>query len=196
MKAKEIKQRLDEGWIQAIITFEVVGKPAEHIERALRGYIGNVKASKGFEVIDEEFGDPEEGEGGLFSVFYEGEMLVKSLEDLVWLCVNYSPASVEILEPAEMVVPARELTNWFNDLLSRLHEIGIKFKESSGLSQTMVKNMNKLIYNAILAAVDAGDTSVKKISAKLGIGEEQLQPFLDEHVKKGALKKKGAMYSR
>ncbi|RME53510.1 hypothetical protein D6783_01840 [Candidatus Woesearchaeota archaeon] len=196
LSAKTIKEHLDKGWLQAIVTFEVVGFPKKHVEEAIATYVKEVKTNKGIKVVDEEFGTAEEQDSGLFSIFYEGEFLISSLENLNWICINYTPASIEILEPGSFKLEPRELTNWYNDLLSKLHEIGLKMKELTGMNKLLTANMNKLIQNSILTAVDAGASNEDDIAAKVGINKEQLRPFLKKLIEAAKVKKSGTTYAR
>src|SRR5687767_13589124 len=99
MKDSQIREHIAKGWIRAIITFEVVGKPKEHVERSLGEYIDNVKKDERVIFLKEDREEAIEHEDGMFSTFSESEMLVKGLDTFTWLCINFSPASIEVLEP-------------------------------------------------------------------------------------------------
>ena len=119
MKESHIREHLQKGWIRCIVTFEIVGKPAKHVETALAGFLDNIKKDHRIAIIQEEILPPEEMEDGMFSAIAEEEILVKNLETLTWLSINFSPASIEILEPTELEVQSRDITNWLNDSFSK-----------------------------------------------------------------------------
>ncbi|NJL43837.1 MAG: hypothetical protein HC945_00720 [Nitrosarchaeum sp.] len=196
MKPKDIKAKLKEGHIQAIVTFEVVGSPKKHVEDAIASYVQEVKKQPGILTVDEEFGDAQKQDGKLYSIYHEGEFLFSSLENLMWVCFNFTPASVEIIDMGTNKASERELTNWINDLLSKLHEIALKVKELTGMNKLLITNMNKLIQNAIKLAIDTGATTEETIGKRVGIDKQQLAPFFTGMVAEGTITKKGEHYSR
>ena len=121
---------------------------------------------------------------------------IKGLEKLTWLCFNYSPATIEIIEPAEFKFKEKELTNWLNDLLAKLHEIGTLSKQVSSENRFIVQNMNRLIKNAILFSIDQGFSTPKDISTKSGIGIKELKPFFEALIKEGKINLSKDQYKR
>ena len=49
----QIKEQLSEGWLRVLITFELVGKPREHIEATIKSYLANIKQDKRIKAIKE-----------------------------------------------------------------------------------------------------------------------------------------------
>lgn len=195
MEPKEIKAKLKEGWIQVIVTFEVVGSPKKHIEDAIKEYSDKVKDNTGIAIIDEEFGEAEAQKDGLHSIYYEGEYLFSSLENLMWVCINFTPASVEILDKGNNKIDERALTNWVNDILSKLHEIGMKMKEMTGMNTLLIGNMNALIQNSIKLAIKTGAETEDSIAKAIGVDKKQLEPFFKGMSDAKMLNKKGKVYS-
>ncbi|MBU1202135.1 MAG: hypothetical protein KJ583_05775 [Nanoarchaeota archaeon] len=197
MKQKEIKQKIEEEkYIHTNILFEVVGKPKSHVELSLKTHIEKLKADKELIVIREEFEDVVEQEGGVWSVVAEVELLVKNLDKLTWLCMNYMPASVEIMGPEKLVFKARELTNWINDLLSKMHEIAFMSQQVGQQNKVMLKSVNALVRNFILLCIDSNITEVDQISKKVGVLKKDLEPVFEAMIKEGTLKKNGKKYTR
>ena len=184
-----MKQKLEAGYIRVHMIFELVGKPKEHVEKALKEYITAIKGDQEIEMVSEDFAQPIEQEGGLFSTFCECEMLVKNMEKMTWLCFNFMPASVEIIEPDTVTMQAKELTNWLNDLLSKLHEVSLIAKNMNMKNKMLVKNMNALLRNSILLAIRHGVERTEYIGKLLGVHEKQLEPFFEAMVKEGKVKK-------
>ncbi|KYK25760.1 hypothetical protein AYK26_01975 [Euryarchaeota archaeon SM23-78] len=193
MDEKEIQKKIKQGAILAQVSFEVLGSPKEHVEKAIRGFVNNVKADSQITVLNEEFGEPEETEGKLWGVYADTEMLVNNLDRFIWLCVNFMPASIEIIAPQELRFKEKDFTNWLNDLLAKLHEISHTVRQTNANNELLVKSMNALIQNAIMLAAEHYHKP-KEISAKLGIPEKQLEPFFVALVKNGKLEKKGNAY--
>ena len=178
MKEAAIREHLVKGWIRAIVTFEVVGKPAKHIEQSLEDYIANIKQDHRIIVLQDEREPAIEHDDGLFSTFCELEAIFQDLETFTWLCINFSPASIEIIEPDEYRVGAREITNWLNDLLAKLHEVGQSYRLSKAGNENLTLAMNQLIKNAILLCLKTGTKTEPDLESETGIAKEQLDPFL------------------
>ncbi len=192
---REIREKLHEGWLRAMITFELVGKPREHIEMTIRGYVENVKNDGRVLSISEEFADAIEHDDGMFSAFVEMEALVMDLDTLTWLAFNFQPASIEILEPERLVVEGRNITNWCNDLISKLHEMSGLLREEQSVTAAMTQSLNALIRNAILLALRQGEKTPQELQQLTGIMAEQLEPFLQHLVEKGTVRKAGDKYA-
>ena len=195
MQEKDIQKRIKQGEILAHISFELIGSPKEHIEKTIRGYIDNLKSDSQITIISEEFGKPEKTEGNLWSTYADTEMLINSLEKFVWLCVNFMPASIEIIAPEELSFKEKDLTNWLNDLLAKLHEISHTVRQSNIYKDVVSRGMNALIQNSILLAAEKYHKP-KEIAEKLGIPEEQLQPFFKSLVKNQKIERKEDEYYR
>jgi hypothetical protein len=183
MKESQIKGHLQKGWIRAIVTFEVVGKPAKHVEQSLKEYLDNIRKDERIIFLREER-EPAVEHDGVYSAISETELLVKSLETFTWLCINFSPASVEILEPDEHRIKARDVTNWLNDLLSMVHEIGANYRSHKSANEHLTIAMNELIRNAILLSLREGQKDSKAIAHDIGIADDLLEPFLKHLVEK------------
>jgi hypothetical protein len=193
MDDKELQKRIKQGAVLAQVAFELVGSPKEHIEKSIKSYVNNIRNEPQIKILDEEFGEAEDAGGGMFSTYADLEMLFDNLDKLNWMCINFMPASVEIIAPEELRFSDKDLTNWFNDILSKLHEIAISVRETTSKDQLAVKTMNALIQNIIILATEHYHHT-KEISEKTGMPEEKLQPFLDALIKQGKLEMKGEEY--
>jgi hypothetical protein len=193
MDEKELQKKIKNGAVLAQVTFELIGNPKEYVENAVKSYVNNIRNDSQIKIISEEFGEAEQLEGGLWSTYADTEMLFDDLDKLNWLCINFMPASIEIIAPEELRFSDKDLTNWFNDLLSKLHEISASVRQTTTQDQLVVKTMNALIQNAIILTSEHYHKP-EEISHKTGIAKEQLQPFFDALIKQGKLEKKGESY--
>ncbi len=193
MNTKEQKELIEKGYLRANIIFEIIGKPKEHIEKTLKSYIENIKQDEELTIVNEEYENAEEMEDGVFGVVAETEMLLPSLEKLNWLCINFTPASIEILEPNKKTITAKEIMDWTNDLLSRLHEIGMIQKNTQGQQDVLIKNFNAMTRNAIILSLNATN-EIEEIAKKVGMNKEHTEPFLEALIKEGKIKKEQNKY--
>ena len=111
--------------------FEILGSPKDHVESTMKLVLDKLKEIEEVEIIKSETFDAKEVKGKLWSTFSEVEMNVKDIEILVHICFNFMPSSIEILDPSKMITDSNRLTNFFNDLLGRLHKYDM-----------LVKNLN------------------------------------------------------
>jgi hypothetical protein len=191
MKDSQIRERLQKGWVRAIITFEVVGKPAKHVEKALADFMENIKKDERIVFLREEMEPALEHEDGMFGTFCEAEMLVQNLEVLTWLSINFSPASIEIVDPDTLHIPARDVQNWLNDLLAKVHEVGSNHRTQISATENLTVAMNQLIQNIVLLSLRGGAKSEEQLEQETGIHRTQLDPFTKHLTEKGQIVKAG-----
>ncbi len=195
MKEREIKEKLQQGYIRTNIIFEIIGNPKEYVENALNEYMVNLKKEEDIIVIHEEFEKVEKQEN-YWSGFAEVELLAKGLEKFTWICFNYMPASVEILEPEMLSFEQNSLTNWINDMLAKLHEVSIVAQQVGSQNKLMLQSINALIRNSILTCLDAGFNTQKDIAAKVGVDVKDLDPVLEAMIQEKKINKDKNKYSR
>jgi len=197
MKDIEIKKYVEEkGYLHVRVMFEMLGKPKEHIEETIRKYIDKIKTDPNIEIFKEHFGDARAQEDDLWSTFAEVEMLVKSMDKLTWLSVNFMPASIEIIAPEKKFYTNRELGLWLNDILSRLHEISLMTKSLVSKDKFMSKSLGTLLKNMILLGIGKDSLTPEQIFKKTGIKEEEVITVLEVLEKQGKVKKVGEEYQR
>lgn len=195
LSESQIREHIGEGWIRAVIIFELVGKPEKHVQETLHSYVENFKRMEEVIPLKEDTEEPMEHEDGMFSAYIEMEALVKNMETLTLIAVNFMPASIEILDPDSPQVQAHHLTTWFNDLLAKLHEVSKVLREERSINAHLTESLNSLIKNTVLVAITGKDRTVPELEKIIGIKAEQLQPFIEHLVKKEQIMKKGEKYT-
>lgn len=195
MKESQVREHISKGWIRAIVTFEIVGKPAKHVEESLTGYIDNIKKDDRIIVLRDEREHSQKVDNGLYSAISEIEAIFKNLETLTWLAINFSPASIEIIAPDDFDIPSRDITNWLNDLLANLHEVSGTMRAHKNSADHLTVAINQLIQNAVLLATRQGPKNAQEIGDAIGVGHEQLAPFLQRLREKGRLTENNGLYS-
>lgn len=147
-------------------------------------------------MIDEYYSEAKEhGEKKeLFAVFAELEMLVKSPETLVWLSFDYMPSSIEIIEPETLRYKRTELANFVNDLLARLHDVDMKFKNVIMDSNLSGKSNEILLKKLVLALLKNKGATLEELSEDSGIEAKALFMFLGSMINDNIIKKEGERY--
>ena len=193
MNKKEIRAHIEEGYLRVIVIFELVGKPKSHIEQTIKAYVENVTSQEDVFLLKDEYEEATELEEGVFSTVAELELLVKNMERLTWLCMNFTPASIEIIEPDTKTFEQKEIGHWLNDLLSRLHEIGMVQKNLQGQHHVLVKNFNAMTRNAILLALQH-TKDVAVLAKQIGMDVEHTKKFLEALIKEGKVREEKGSY--
>jgi len=194
MEKSEIKKYLEKGYFYVNIIFEIIGNPKEHINKAIKMVIQRIKDEGAITFVKEEFGEPEETVDGLWGVYCETELLIPDLYTLTSLAFLYSPASIEILEPAKLTLKDKELTDVMGDMLSHLHDLNTKHIELNSMNKALQKNVNALVRNAILLALNKKELTSYEIGKMIGVAGKGIEPVLDAMIKEEKLEKDKSKY--
>ncbi len=181
--------------VVAKVIFEMLGSPKEHIEGTIKKYVDNIeKEYKNIRLLDSYISEAEETEDKLWSLFAEVEIR-SSPEDLAWFCIDYMPASVEIVEPSEISFKLNDYNAFMNDLLAKLHNIGSNLKQLSIKNELITKNGLVLMRNLIALILKEGPKKLEELSKNTGVPEKDLEKFLETLKKEGKIKETGGRFS-
>ena len=197
MKSKEIKEYVNEkGYLHLSVLFEIVGNPKDHVEKMLKAVIDGIKSNKDVILFNEEFGDPEDAGEGLWGVFCETEMLIKDINILSWLAFNFSPASIEIKAPKELVIKDKKMTDFMGDLLSQLHQSNMNTIRAKSETKELLLNFNALARNSVFLALGSDKKTPADVAKVIGMTAEGVSPVLEAMVKEKTLSKEGDKFFR
>ncbi len=180
--------------IRCSIIIEVLGKPKEHVERAVREYVEKIKIDSDIIVMKADFADAREKEG-LWATFVELDVVVKGIPKLISFCFDYMPSSVEILKPEDFVMKKSTVEDLLNDLQARLHQVDMIIKKQKNENEFLKHNLNKAVSNAVLLSLVSGSLDKERLSKATGISEEELEIFLDNLIKENKIIKEGEIYT-
>jgi hypothetical protein len=184
----------NEQQIRFIAIIEILGKPKEHIESALKKYVEQIKDDSSFMIMKEEF-VPAEQKGDAFSAFVELELVAKSLSSMIGFCFDYMPSSIDIVKPEELKLKIKDMTDMLNDLQARLHKVDMVAKKFKLEGDFLKRNMNILMTNQVLLLLKSKSLKLQEISKYTGIPEKELEPFLEKLIKDKSIKKEENSYS-
>ncbi|MGV8150417.1 MAG: hypothetical protein ACP5NV_01690 [Candidatus Woesearchaeota archaeon] len=194
MKDKEIKDLIEKGHILCRVIFEMAGNPKEHVEKTLKDYINKIKEDPSYIFMNEDYAPAEENDG-VWSVILEADVLSTNFEKLNILCFNLSPASIEIIEPETFALTQKDITYWYNDILSKIHEVSASLKNLNGENDLLKVNLNRAIKNCVVLSLNEPRT-MDEISQKVGVDKNNLQPFVDAMIKEKTIILEGNKYVR
>lgn len=177
--------------VKAVI--EIAGKPKDYVEDAMRIVVKNLKEEEGITVLKSKTHEAKE-HSGIFNTFSEVELSIEDYDSLLLLCFEYTPSSIEFIEPADMKIDSVTLTEMFNDLLARLHQTDAKLKDVNAANIILEKNSHNLLKRSLSLILKEGDKQMEELSKSVGILPEQLKPFLDQYVRENIIIKKGDKY--
>ena len=135
------------GEIRAILIFEMLGRPPEHLKSTLSGFIDKIGQEEGIEMINKKVNEPkrlEQAKQELYTTFAETEINFKDLPSLLKIIFVCMPSHIEIIEPEEMRIKNFDFNTLINELVRKLHqydEIAKKLSvEKSILQRQLLQN--------------------------------------------------------
>ncbi|MBW2967789.1 hypothetical protein KY362_04845 [Candidatus Woesearchaeota archaeon] len=187
------KERVDKGQLLARIVIEVLGAPKDHVEEAIKLVVDRAHKIKGAEVVSESTYEAEQKEK-LFSTFSEIEIWFDSMDVLMQFIFDFTPSSVEIMQPAKVEMKANHVSGFFNDFLLKMHELGLKLKDLSAKTQLLGKNTDTLMRNFLHHVLET-PRSADELSKVMGIPKENIAAILENFEKAGIVENKDDLYS-
>ena len=191
---KEIKTKVAEGKILTRVIIEIIGKPKEHIEKALRLVVEKIKEQKDLQVVEEKIFNAEKQEG-MFSTFAELGILFKNIQTLVGFCFDFMPSSIEILDPKKLGFESNDFAGLINDLLAKLHQVTLKVVQNDIEKKSLKKNMLNMLKNIVMILLNIKSMQLEHLSKSSGINEKDLKPLLDSMLKENIIDFKEGVYS-
>ena len=191
---REIKGKVAEGKILTRVIIEIVGKPKEHIEKALKIVVEKVKEQKNIQVVEEKVFDAEKQEE-MFSTFAEMGILFNNMPTLVGFCFDFMPSSIEILDPEKLSFDSNQFAGLINDLLAKLHQMTLKVVQNEMEKKALKKNMLNMLKNTVMILLNIKSMPLEQISKSSGINEKDLKSLLDSMVKENIIDIKEKIYS-
>ncbi len=171
---------------------EILGAPKEYIAKALQDHIDKLKQG-GLDVQLEKYAEPVPADK-LFTQFVELQISFKDPQELLDFCFDSMPSTVEIMSPEKLSIDMAQFEDFVNDLQAKLHQTDMMLKGLTAQKQVLDKNALNIVHNFIKFVCNMKPHSLDELSSHLGIGVDELKPFVEGLVKKDALKKEGQVY--
>ena len=191
---KEIKGKVAEGKILTRVIIEIIGKPKEHIENALKLVVEKIKEQKDFKVVEEKLFNAEKQEE-MFSTFAELGILFKDISTLMGFCFDFMPSSIEILDPKRLGFESNDFAGLINDLLAKLHQITLKVVQNDIEKKSLKKNILNMLKNIVMILLSIKSMQLEQLSKSSGVNEKDLKPLLDSMVKEKIINFKEGVYN-
>lgn len=186
--------------IEAILIFEIVGRPANHIVEALEQLIETIKGEKGITLVNKSIREPKKVEipadkekkdkflgvpegTELFSTFAEVEIKAEEILNLTSILFKYLPAHVELLYPEKFNMQNLDFNYIFNEILSKLHNY-------DSIAKTALMN-NQALANQFNEIMKAKQEQRAGLPLEISYGKKEEPDNLDKSANKERPKKKG-----
>jgi hypothetical protein len=173
---------------------EVLGKPKEHVEKTMGLLVNRIKERPETTVVNEKFADIKPEGNTMFSTFVELELVLRGFTSLTSFCFDFMPSSIEIEKPENLTVKNRDISNIFNDLQSKLHDVDMVAKTLRVERDFLKRNLHTMIGNLITILIKINKNTPEALSKFTGINEAELKEHLDKLIKDGKIKKEGEVY--
>ena len=144
MKEKEIKEKIQEGWIRIRMIQELAGYPIAHVESTMDTMNGRLAGMDGVKILEREVHEAKEVHKGIWSMFADVELLVKDFPTVILILFDFMPSSIEIIEPEDSIkMDVRELSSAINDLVGKMHHLDASAKKFMALSNRMKRKLDE-----------------------------------------------------
>ncbi len=115
------EKTVDEGGVLALLYFDIHGSDKDNIVQLGTGMLQKILKEQGVVFARMEIDEPIESDG-MFSTSLELRVLVQEVTVLAALCANFSPFSLEILEPQQFKIPITHMQDLFMFIASTAHD--------------------------------------------------------------------------
>ncbi len=189
----EAEKQGEHAHIRCRTIIEVLGKPKEHVENAIKEYIEHIKQDSELVILNEDYSETQE-QGKLWSKFVELDLVIKGTRKLIAFCFEYMPSSIEVLKPEHLIMTNPELSNFLNDLQARLHNVDMIVKQLKAENDFVKQNMNAILHNAILICLKVSRLNLEQLSQITGVEKKELEIFVEKMLKENKIKKENEVY--
>ena len=156
--------------IKAMLIFEILGRPPEHVKKTLGELVDKLGELPGIEISSKKINDPKpiekEGVENIFTSFAEVEVLSNNINDILNLVFHGMPSHVEIIEPEELSFKNFDLSGLLSALTVKLHRYDEIAKTLAMEKNVLINKLNELQGKTESKPEDKKAKSKKKISKK------------------------------
>ena len=131
--------------VEAHMIFEVMGRPPEHVKKALNELVVKMGTEKGIEIRGKTYYDPKPVKDSkeLYLAFAEVEAEFISVDSFFAIIFGYLPSNVEIHYPEKLKVTNTELNNLSNLILGKIHSYDTLAKKIINEKNILIKQIQE-----------------------------------------------------
>ena len=174
---------------------EVLGKPKEHVDSTLNGYLKKLKENSRYQVVKEDLAELKQHEDSeLWMAFAELEIKTAGVTEIIDFCFDYMPSLIEIIEPEELQLDSLVVSSFLNDLQAKLHGVDMLAKQMKMENQLTNNSLARLLNNYIKVLLQDHNLSSEQLSKLTGMNLEVLEDYLDKMIDEGKIDMKEGIY--
>jgi len=174
---------------------EVLGKPKEHVDSTLKGYLKKLKENSKYEVLKEDLAELKQHEDSeLWMAFAELEIKTAGVTEIIDFCFDYMPSLIEIIEPEELQLDSLMISSFLNDMQAKLHGVDMIAKQMKMENQLTNNSLAKLLNNYIVVLLRNNNLTSKQLSTFTGMNIDILEDYLDKMIDEGKIDLKEGIY--
>lgn len=174
---------------------EVLGKPKEHVDSTLKGYLQKLKENSRYQMVKEELAElKQHEESELWMAFAELEIKTSGVAEIIDFCFDYMPSMIEIIEPEELQLDCLAVSSFLNDMQAKLHGVDMLAKQMKMENQLTNQSLARLLDNFVTILLRDHNLSSEQLSKLTGINIDVLEDYLDKMIDKGKVDLKEGIY--
>ena len=177
------------------VVVEVLGKPKEHVDSTLKGYLQKLKENSRYEVLKEDLAElKQHEESELWMAFAELEIKTAGVTEIIDFCFDYMPSLIEIIEPEELQLDSLAASSFLNDMQAKLHGVDMLAKQMKIENKLTNNSLAKLLNNYIIVLLRNNNLTSKQLSAYTGMNIDVLEDYMDKMIDEGKIDLKDGIY--
>ncbi|MEK6939237.1 MAG: hypothetical protein AABX31_00770 [Nanoarchaeota archaeon] len=174
---------------------EVLGKPKEHVDSTLKGYLKKLKENTNYQVLKEDLAElKQHEESELWMAFAELEIKTPGVTEIIDFCFDYMPSLIEIIEPEELQLDSLVVSSFLNDMQAKLHGVDMLAKQMKIENQLTNQSLARLLNNYITLLLRDHNLSSEQLSKLTGMNINILEDYLDKMIDEGKIDLKEGIY--
>lgn len=174
---------------------EVLGKPKEHVDSTLKGYLQKLKENSKYQVVQEDMAElKQHEESELWMAFAELEIKTAGVTEIIDFCFDYMPSLIEIIEPEELKLDSLTISSFLNDMQAKLHGVDMIAKQMKIENQLTNNSLAKLLNNYIVILLRSNNLTSKQLSIYTGMNIDVLEDYMDKMIDEGRIDLKDGIY--
>ena len=174
--------------ITAIIVFEMMGRPPEHIKATLEKLLDTIGEEKTVVIkkrtvhkpkkMDnkDKHGNPIVTEGEIFSTFAEIEIEAEGIMTILTIAFKYMPAHIEIIYPENFSLDNVDFNMIVNEILARIHNYDAIAKSALMNNQVLASKINELLQTQAQQSIDQNKKKLTPMEISYGKKDEEIKP--------------------
>ena len=175
---------------------EILGRPKEHVESAIKEQVEKIKKDTKYQILEAEFAEiKKQEEQDLWATFAELEVKAAKVEDLTFFCFEFMPSIIEIVEPENFQISDKDFSLFLNDLQAQLHQVDMVAKHVKLENDQLKRNMVALLKNYIVVLLSNGrKMSSEQLGKLTGVEKDKIEDYLDHLIDEGKIDLKDQLY--